>query len=104
LGVVAGEFGGNSIGIIQLPDTSGSGTPVIVDSVLAVLPATPDGAPFANGFDPHTTTAYTSPKRSKSLWRGGSLGDGYSKLSRGHRFKGRAGSTQNRRSYNLFDR
>lgn len=66
LGVVAGEFGGNSIGIIQLPATSGSGTPVIVDYVLAVLPATPDGAPFANGFDPHTTTAYTSPNDQKA--------------------------------------
>ena len=68
LGVVAGEFGGNFIGIIQLPATSGpgTGTPVIVDYVLALLPATPDGAAFSNGFDPHTTTAYTSPNDQKA--------------------------------------
>ena len=66
LGVVAGEFGGNLIGIIQLPATSGKGTPVIVDYVVATLPATPDGNAFANGYDPHTTTAYTSPNNQKA--------------------------------------
>jgi hypothetical protein len=68
LGVVAGEFGGSAIGIIQLPATSGpgAGTPVIVDYVLANLPATPDGLAFQNGFDPHTTTAYTSPNNNNA--------------------------------------
>ena len=63
LGVVAGEFGGDYIGIIQLPATSGpgSGVPAIVDYALAQLPSTPDGYTFSNGYDPHTTTAYTSP-------------------------------------------
>ncbi len=68
LGVVAGEFGGNYIGIIQLPAKSGAGagTPAIVDYVLALLPNTPDGNAFSNGYDPHTTTAYTSPNTQKA--------------------------------------
>ncbi|MGH9612804.1 MAG: hypothetical protein ACRD4P_06980, partial [Bryobacteraceae bacterium] len=76
-GVVAGEFGGNAVGVIQLPGTSGSGTPSVVDYALARLPATPDGFGFSNGFDPHTTTAYTSPNNGKAYgvaasWASGS--------------------------------
>jgi hypothetical protein len=66
LGVVAGEFGGNTVGVIQLPATSGSGTPGVVDYAYATLPPTPDGFGFSNGFDPHTTTAYTSPNNGKA--------------------------------------
>ena len=66
LGVVAGEFGGNLIGVIKLPATSGSGTPAVVDYVVATLPPDPAGRTFANGFDPHTTTAYTSPNNGKA--------------------------------------
>lgn len=55
LGVVAGEFGGSALAVIQLPSTSGSGTPAIVDWAYANIPG------FSNGYDPHTTTAYTSP-------------------------------------------
>lgn len=66
LGVVAGEFGGNLIGIISLPTKSGTGSPVLVDYVVATLPSTPDGNAFSNGYDPHTTTAYTSPNSNKA--------------------------------------
>jgi hypothetical protein len=66
LGVVAGEYGGNAIGVIKLPATSGSGTPALADWVLAYLPGTPDGNGFYNGYDPHTTTAYTSPNSQKA--------------------------------------
>ncbi|MGA8029000.1 MAG: hypothetical protein WB992_17815 [Bryobacteraceae bacterium] len=66
LGVVGGEFGGNLVGFIQLPSTSGSGTPSVVDYVVATMPNSPDGSSFENGYDPHTTTAYTSPNTGKA--------------------------------------
>jgi len=66
LGVVTGEFCGNAMGAIQLPSTSGSGTPAVVDYAAAVMPNTPDGAGFAQGLDPHTVTAYLSPNNGKS--------------------------------------
>ncbi len=66
LGIVAGEFGGSGFGAIQLPAKPGFGTPNLVDYVAAVLPNTPDGNVFATGFDPHTTTAYTSPNNNKA--------------------------------------
>lgn len=66
LGVVGGEFGGNLVGFIKLPSTSGSGIPSVVDYVVATMPASPDGTGFANGLDPHTTTAYTSPNNGKA--------------------------------------
>ena len=65
-GIVAGEFGGNTVGVIQLPSTSGSGTPSVMDYAYATLPNTPDARFFSNGFDPHTTTAYTSPNNGKA--------------------------------------
>lgn len=71
LGVVAGEFspavgvGGlpnsNLVGFIQLPATSGSGMPAVVDYVLAAMP---NG--FQLGGEPYTTTAYTSPNTGKA--------------------------------------
>ncbi|HWO32347.1 MAG TPA: PEP-CTERM sorting domain-containing protein [Candidatus Acidoferrum sp.] len=61
LGIVTGEFGGNQIGALSLPASSGSGTPNLVDWVGAAVPITPDGFSFSDGFDPHTITAYTSP-------------------------------------------
>jgi hypothetical protein len=66
LGVITGEFGGNQFAALSLPATSGSGTPNIVDYVAAVLPPTPDGCGFSAGYDPHTTTAYTSPNTGKA--------------------------------------
>ena len=66
LGIVTGEFGGNSFGAFQLPATSGSGTPGFVDYVQAYMPNTPDGNSFQSGDDPHTITAYTSPNNGKA--------------------------------------
>jgi hypothetical protein len=59
LGVVSGEFGGDTITAIALPATSGSGTPAILDWVSCSI-----GSGFSNGFDPHTVTAYKSPNGS----------------------------------------
>ena len=66
LGVVTGEFGGNLEGVIQLPSTSGSGTPAVVDWVAFTMPDLTSGSPFSMGFDPHTVTAYVSPNSSKA--------------------------------------
>ena len=54
-GLVAGEFGGNTLTAIALPVASGSGIPAITDWVTCGI------AGFSNGFDPHTVTAYQSP-------------------------------------------
>jgi hypothetical protein len=61
LGIVTGEFGGNLEGVIELPSTSGSGTPAVVDYVSFLVPNDPAGTPWGQGLDPHTVTAYTSP-------------------------------------------
>ena len=66
-GVVTGEFCGNAFGEIQLPSTSGSGIPAVVDYAAAVLPNTPDGATFEQGLDPHTVTAYVSPNSGDAI-------------------------------------
>jgi hypothetical protein len=67
LAVVTGEFGGSAYSALQLPATSGSGTPTLADhAYVAAMPPTPDGAGFTAGFDPHTVTAYTSPNTNKS--------------------------------------
>jgi len=67
LGVVAGEFGGAGFGAIQLPATSGTGTPALVDYVAATLPNDPGGAAWQMGLDPHTVTAYKSPNTGAAL-------------------------------------
>ncbi len=61
IGIVAGEFGGNSLTAISLPATSGSGTPAIVDWVSCNIGNTPDGGAWLEGDDPHTLAAYQSP-------------------------------------------
>jgi len=61
IGVVTGEFGGSGFGAIQLPSTSGSGTPAISDWVECNIPNDPDGNSWSMGLDPHTVTAYVSP-------------------------------------------
>ena len=67
LAVVTGEFGGSSYSALQLPSTSGSGTPNLTDwAYVEFMPNTPNGSSFSAGFDPHTVTAYTSPNTSKS--------------------------------------
>ena len=67
LGIVTGEFGGNLEGVIQLPATSGSGTPAVVDWVAFTVPNLPSESPWSEGFDPHTVTAYVSPNSKKAL-------------------------------------
>jgi hypothetical protein len=71
LGFVTGEFGGSSFAVFQLPATSGSGTPSVVDYAYV-----PFVGGFSAGFDPHTMTAYTSPNDGKAWglqanWSGG---------------------------------
>jgi hypothetical protein len=66
LGIVTGEFGGSSFGVIQLPSTAG-GTPTVVDWVSASVPSDSSGAPWQMGFDPHTVTAYVSPSTHKAI-------------------------------------
>ena len=57
MGIVTGEFGGDSITAILLPAVSGGGvTPAIADWLSCRI-----GNGFSNGFDPHTVTAYRSP-------------------------------------------
>ncbi len=68
LAVVTGEFGGSAYAALQLPATSGSGTPTLADyAYVAAMPNTPDGNGFSAGFDPHTVTAYTSPNSGKGF-------------------------------------
>src|SRR5262249_10903279 len=69
LAIVTGEFGGNSFAILQLPSTSGSGTPNLEDWAYvssAVFPNEPDGNIFSAGNDPHTVTTYVSPNSGKA--------------------------------------
>lgn len=61
-GVVSGEFGGDAVTAIQLPMTSGFGTPTISDWVTCNI-----GNGFSNGFDPHTVTAYESPNSGHAM-------------------------------------
>ena len=67
LGIVTGEFGGNVEGVIQLPATSGTGTPAVVDWVSFTMPNLASGAPWNEGDDPHTVTAYVSPNDGKAF-------------------------------------
>jgi len=67
LAVITGEFGGNTFAVLQLPSTSGSGTPTILDYAVAQIPGTTAcGGFFSSGLDPHTVTAYTSPNNGKA--------------------------------------
>jgi hypothetical protein len=73
LGILTGEFSNPTLGIanavvaIQLPSTSGIGTPSLVDYAVANLPNDPDGNPFSMGCDPHTTAAYVSPNTGSAM-------------------------------------
>jgi hypothetical protein len=66
LAIVTGEFGGNLEGVIELPATSGTGTPSFPDYVAFTVPNEPDGDEFEMGADPHTVTAYVSPNTGKA--------------------------------------
>jgi hypothetical protein len=61
-GVVTDEFGSDAVTAIQLPATSGSGTPAIADWVTCAI-----GGGFSNGLDPHTVTAYESPNSGHAI-------------------------------------
>jgi hypothetical protein len=76
LSIVTGEFGGNQFGALQLPSTSGAGTPGVVDYAAAALPNTPDGNPWNQGLDPHTISAYQSPADGKAYAVLANGGDG----------------------------
>jgi hypothetical protein len=65
--IVTGEFGGNLEGVVELPATSGTGTPSFPDYVAFTVPNNPDGSTFSMGFDPHTVTAYVSPNTGRAL-------------------------------------
>ena len=65
LAIVTGEFGGNNIGVLQLPAAAG-GTPAAVDWVAATVPG-PDSIAWNMGRDPHTVTAYVSPCSGKAI-------------------------------------
>jgi hypothetical protein len=71
LAVITGEFGGNQIGVLELPATTGSGTPNILDYATAYLPNVPASQCTSNcswyaGFDPHAVTTYLSPNDGKA--------------------------------------
>lgn len=71
LGLVIGEFPyppdqANAVMAIELPSTSGSGTPALVDYAVAAMPNDPAGNPFSLGCDPHTVAAYVSPVSGKA--------------------------------------
>ena len=61
LATVTGEFGGSSFSVLQLPSTSGTGTPTIVDYAYVQCITG-----FSAGLDPHTVSAYTSPNDGKA--------------------------------------
>jgi hypothetical protein len=61
-GVIAGEFGGDSLTALALPATSGTGAvPAISNWVSCETGPDPSGNPFSMGLDPHTLAAYQSP-------------------------------------------
>lgn len=68
LAVVAGEFGGNKFGVVQLPSDSGvdAGTPNFRDYVAALLPPVNGTLAWSQGRDPHGVTAYVSPNDGKA--------------------------------------
>jgi len=66
LAIVTGEYGGDLEGVVELPATSGSGTPAFVDYVAFTVPGDPSDTQWAEGYDPHTVTAYVSPNSGKA--------------------------------------
>ncbi len=63
---MTGEFGGNLEGVVELPSTSGSGTPAFPDYVAFTVPPPPTEEVWSMGFDPHTVTSYVSPNTKKA--------------------------------------
>ena len=67
LGLLEDEFGTTAFGAIQLPSTSGTGTPSVVDWVVASMPNDPSGFPWSMPLDPHGLSAYTSPNTGRAM-------------------------------------
>lgn len=67
LGLLIDEFGSTGFGVIQLPTTSGTGTPAISDWIVASLPNDPTGAFWSMPLDPHGLTGYISPSSGKAI-------------------------------------
>ena len=63
--VVSG--GGAPFGALQLPSTSGTGTPAIVDWVSAVMPNDPSSAAWNGWTSPNGLATYVSPNTSKPM-------------------------------------
>lgn len=61
LALLEDEFGTTGFGALQLPTTSGTGTPAVTDWVAANMPDDPSGAEWEMPLDPHGLTAYVSP-------------------------------------------
>jgi len=61
LALLEDEFGTTAFGALQLPATSGTGTPAVLDWVSANMPDDPTGAGWEMPLDPHGLTAYVSP-------------------------------------------
>jgi len=69
LGVITGEDGDTNIGVIQLPSTSGSGIPSLVDYAGLNLLDNVNRSKVCFdpiGQDPHTVTAYVSPNTGRA--------------------------------------
>jgi len=66
LAIVTSEFTGRGVGVLELPSTSGTGTPTLVDYASAQMPNTPDGNTWHEAWDPHAVTAYVSPNNGKA--------------------------------------
>ncbi len=67
LGILEDEGGSSAFGAIQLPATSGTGTPSVVDWVAASMPANdPSGTAWNFPLDPHALTVYVSPSNGKA--------------------------------------
>lgn len=66
LAILDDAFGTTAFGAVQLPATSGTGTPAIQDWVVGNLPSTPDGKGWLNGYDVHFISAYVSPNNNKA--------------------------------------
>jgi hypothetical protein len=58
---------GPDFGAMQLPSTSGSGTPAIMDWVSATMPGDPDGTPWNGWSLPDGVATYVSPNTNKPM-------------------------------------
>lgn len=67
LGILSDEFGGGTIIAFQLPSTSGTGTPALVDWAAAYIAKDPNGNGWGTPSDPHNVTAYVSPHTGRAM-------------------------------------